>query len=148
MSANTRPICRSSMALLGMLLALTVLLGGCNQKATTSGPPATIAFLVRNATHTTGSYRFMGSATPTDLTGPLNACAETTIGTTWDPSWTFEVSGKKVVASSDSADLQPGANARDGLTVIVIIDSGGVRAAEVHPGAPDAGDTDAPGACD
>jgi hypothetical protein len=148
MSANTRPIRRSARALVGMLLALAVLLGGCDLSATAAQPRATIAFLVRNATHTIAAYRFTGSATPVDRTGPLNACAETTIVTTWDPSWTFEVNGNKVVASTDSTDLQPGANARDGLTVIVIIDSGGTRTAEVHPGSPNAGDTAAPSSCD
>lgn len=148
MSANTRPIRRSARALVGMLLAVAVLLGGCDLSATAAQPRATIAFLVRNATHTIATYRFTGSATPVDLTDPLNACAETTIVTTWDRSWTFEVNGNKVVASTDSTDLQPGANARDGLTVIVIIDSGGTRTAEVHPGSPNAGDTAAPSSCD
>ena len=83
-----------------------------------------------------------------DVTGPLDACKETTIGATWDPTWTFAINGRKILASTDSADYQPGASARNGLTVIVIIDSGGTRTAEVHPGSPNAGDTAAPSSCD
>jgi hypothetical protein len=142
MSASRRSIRHAASALLG--LSLVVLLGACNTSATTPQPRATIAFLVRNETGKAATYRFSGSATRADVTGPLACFSETTIGTTWDPTWTFEVNGRKAVASTDSADLQPGANARGGLTVIVVVDASGIRATDVHPGAPDAGDTNAP----
>jgi hypothetical protein len=145
MSASHRPIRRSARALLGLLLV--VLVAACSTSATTPQPRATIAFLVRNATHTAATYRFTGSATVADVTGPLDACKETTIGATWDPTWTFAINGRKILASTDSADYQPGASARNGLTVIVIIDTSGVRTSDVHPGAPNAGDTDAPSPC-
>ena len=143
MSASHRPIRRSARALLGLLLV--VLVAACSTSATTPQPRATIAFLVRNATHTAATYRFTGSATVADVTGPLDTCKETTIGATWDPTWTFAISGgKKATGPGHRRGVK---GARNGLTVIVIIDTSGVRTSDVHPGAPDAGDTDAPSPC-
>ena len=128
--------------ILAVVLALVA--GACNTSAQTPQPRATIAFLVRNDTGRTATYRFTGSNTVADVSGPLNCFSETTVGTTWDPTWTFLVDGRKAIASTDSADLQPGPNAKNGLTVLITIDTSGVRATDVHPGPPDAGDTDAP----
>ena len=127
-----------------LLILLALLAAACNTSAQTPQPRATIAFLVRNDTGRGATYRFTGSATVADVTGPLNCYAETTIGTTWDPVWTFLIDGRKAIASTDSADLQPGPSAKNGLTVMITIDASGVRATDVHPGPPDAGDTDAP----
>ena len=127
-----------------LAVVLAVLAGACNASAQTPQPRATIAFLVRNDTGRSATYRFTGSATAADVSGPLNCFSETTVGTTWDPTWTFLVDGRKAIASTDSADLQPGPNARNGLTVMITIDTSGVRATDIHPGPPDAGDTDAP----
>ncbi len=142
MSSNDRAIRRSVVALLAV--ALTLLVGACAINSTTPAPRSTIIFIVRNTTHTTRSFKFTGSATVADVTGRL-ACGETTIGTTWDPSWAFGVGDPKggdtkVIGSTDSPELRVASGTAQALTVIIVIDSSGARAIDHHPGAPAAGD--------
>lgn len=123
-------------------LALAVLLSACSP-ATTPAPRATITFLLNNTTTTLGSFRFTGSATVADVTGPVCRQAQTIVGTTWDPIWSFSISGRRAIGSTDSADLQPGASARDGLTVIIEINVSGVQTT-AHAGLPLAGEAATP----
>ena len=125
-----------------MLVALAVLLAACSP-ATTPAPRATITFLVRNTTTNLESYRFTGSSTVADVTGPLCRQAQVVVGTTWDPVWSFAINGQRAIGSTDSADLQPGASARDGLTVIIVINVSGVQTT-AHAGPPLAGEADVP----
>ena len=142
MSVNTRPRHRTMAAVGGVLLA--VLLNACGTSATTPQPRATINFLIRNNTTTCATYRFTGSATVLPSTGPIDSMWDTRLGATWDPTWTLEINGKKAVASSDASDLQVAADSRASLTVILVIDTSGVRTTDVHPGAPDAGEIASP----
>ncbi len=139
-----RPIraSRLAVALLGAAL-LALALAACSALSSPSAR-GTITFLVRNETGQVATYRFDGSAEATGVGGPLGCLARTTIVTTWDPTWTFAVNGRPTIASSDSSDLQPEADARDGLTVIVVIDVSGVQTT-AHAGPPLAAEADPPG---
>jgi hypothetical protein len=117
-----------------LLVALAMVLAACSP-ATTPAPRSTITFLVQNQTGTNATYRFEGSATVADVTGPLGCQAQTTIGTTWDPTWTFLINDKRVIGSADSGDLLPGAGSHQALTVIIVIDQAGVRTT-AHAGPP------------
>ena len=145
MSVNARPagltrarLPRRLFALGALAMALAVILSACSP-ALTPAPRATITFLVNNTTTTLGSFRFTGSATVADVTGPVCRQGQTIVGTTWDPIWSFSINGQRAIGSTDSADLQPGASARDGLTVIVVINVGGVQTT-AHAGPPLAGE--------
>jgi hypothetical protein len=133
---------RTTARLAAALFLVGAVIAGCSP-ATTAAPRATITFLVRNNTGANATYRFTGSATLADVTGPLDCQAQTTVGTTWDPVWSFSINGQRAIGSTDSADLQPGASARDGLTVIIVIDVSGVRST-AHAGPPLAGEADTP----
>jgi len=139
------PVRAAAVALAG--LGLAGLATACTINATVSQPPATITFVVRDATNSSATYRFSGSVTLNALTGQAGPCADTTIHAPWDPIWTFEVDGRTAVASTDSADFQPGASARDGLTVVLAIDASGIRATNAHPGPPLPGDLVGPSPC-
>ncbi|HEY7828546.1 MAG TPA: hypothetical protein VIB99_09935 [Candidatus Limnocylindrales bacterium] len=134
-----RPVGRLATAL---VVVLAVLIVACSP-ATTPAPRATITFLVRNTTTTPATFDFSGSATVADVTGPLCRQAQTVVGTTWDPVWSFSINGQRAIGSTDSADLQPGASARDGLTVIIVISLSGVQKT-AHAGPPLAGEADTP----
>ena len=142
MSANTGPR-RRTIAVLGALFA-AVLLSGCGANSSTPQPRATINFIVHNDTRKIGTYVFTGSASALPASGPLDCLFATRIGATWDPSWTLQINDKKAVASSDAADLQLGADQRATLTVILVIDTSGIRLTNVHPGAPDAAEIPTP----
>jgi hypothetical protein len=147
MSARPRPGRRTVPRPAGLLAtalvaALAALIVACSP-ATTSAPRATITFLVRNTTTTSMHFDFSGSATVADVTGPLCPQAQTVVGTTWDPVWSFSIDGKRAIGSTDSADLQPGASARDGLTVIIMVNVSGVQTT-AHAGPALAGEADTP----
>jgi hypothetical protein len=138
-----RTVPRSAGLLAAALVAvLAVLIVACSP-ATTPAPRATITFLVRNTTTTPGTFDFSGSATVADVTGPLCRQAQTVVGTTWDPVWSFSINGQRAIGSTDSADLQPGASARNGLTVIIVVNVSGVQAT-AHAGPALAGEADTP----
>ena len=105
--------------------------------ATTPAPRATITFVVTNSTSTLGSFRFTGSAA--DVTGPICRQGQTVVGATWDPVWRFALNGRRVIGSTDSADLQPGPSARNGLTVMIVVDPSGARST-AHAGPPLSGE--------
>ncbi len=126
-----------------LIIAVLVLLVAACSPATTPAPRATITFLVQNQTHSDAIYRFEGSATVADVTGPLGCMAQTTVGTTWDPTWTFLVNDQRVIGSTDSTDLRPGAGSHQALTVIVVLDQAGVRST-AHAGPPLAGEVATP----
>ena len=143
MSASFRPLRPAAAAFAGLLLA--VLVAACSTSASTPQPRATINFIVHNDTRNLGSYVFTGSASVLPASGPLDCLFATRIGTTWDPSWNLQVNDKKnAVASSDAADLQVGPDSRATLTVIIVIDSSGVRVTNIHPGTPDAAEIPTP----
>ena len=146
MSATARPARSTGARLPRRLLVLGLIamaLAAACSPALTPAPRATISFLVNNTTTTLGNYRFTGSATVADVTGPVCRQAQTIVGTTWDPTWTFSINGQRAIGSTDSADLQPGASARDGLTVIIVINVGGVQTT-AHAGPPLAGEAATP----
>ena len=149
MSAIAQPG-RAWRTLFVLAAGLALLATACST-ATTPAPRATISFLVQNTTTALDSYRFTGSATVADVSGPICRQAQTVVGTTWDPIWSFSINGQRAIGSTDSADLQPGASARDGLTVIIVINVGGIQTS-AHAGPPLAGEaatappTPAPGA--
>jgi hypothetical protein len=127
----------------GLIIAVLALLLAACSPATTPAPRATITFLVQNQTGSEATYRFEGSATVADVTGPLDCMAQTPVGTTWDPTWTFLINDQRVIGSTDSTDLQPGAGSHQALTVIIVLDQGGVRST-VHAGPPLAGEVETP----
>ena len=136
MSVHPSPRRRALGATAGLLLA--VLLSACGTSSTTTAPRATINFLIHNDTTHAGTYRFTGSASVLPAAGPLSCLQMTFVGATWDPSWTLEIDGRKLVASADATDLQLKADPRASLTVVVVIDGSGIRTTNVHPGSPDA----------
>jgi hypothetical protein len=138
MSASLRPLRPAAAAFAGLLLA--VLLGACSTSASTPQPRATIAFIVHNETGRNGTYRFVGSASVLPAAGPLDCLQPTRIGATWDPTWSLDINGRKIVASAAAPDLQLGSDPRASLTVIVVIDGSGTRTTNIHPGPPDAGE--------
>ncbi len=138
MSASLRPLRPAAAALAGLLLA--VLVAACSTTASTPQPRATINFIVHNQTIHNAAYKFVGSASVLAASGPLDCLQPTRIGTTWDPTWSLEINGRKIVASADAPDLQLGSDSRASLTVILVIDSSGIRTTNIHPGPPDAGE--------